>query len=224
LKTSGWPGAVTARADLVFRGTFIARHTITDDRIEDVSGGFAALDLDREIVADLGALPADAATLEKERRSRLLKRLKTGAAEPDLIDDDVLDSMLTAANAVDVSALLDRRGTAALGRLALKFRSGGAPVVSPVQLALNVAVLVRPVPLALRELLPECRAVQAALADSPALQAPAAELRRRSAIPIFCFVPKEIFDDTDWPGGDRGARRKSSAQLLCPQGIVLVPV
>lgn len=224
LKAFGWQAASAVRADLLLRGTLIARHTFTDDRIEEVTGGFSVLDLDKEIEADLGGLPADSTVLETERRVRLLERLKAGAAGPGLIDDGLLDEMLIAARSDSVGDLLDRRGSAAMGRLGLKFRSGGAPVSVPVRLPVNLAVLARPAPFALGLVLAQSRAIQNALGQAPSLQAPAAELRRRSAVPILCFVPAELFDDDDWPGANRAARRKSAATLLGPQGVVLIPV
>ncbi|MFA7585136.1 MAG: hypothetical protein WCY11_02920, partial [Novosphingobium sp.] len=131
------------RIDTLWRGHLIARHRPQDDRIVAVAGGFTLLDLDREIISDLGSLPAGAA-LENERRQRLLERLRTDAAQPNLIDDHVLDSILDASGAPDIAALLDAKGTGEVARLRLSFDApavAGAPV--PIRLPITAAVLVR---------------------------------------------------------------------------------
>lgn len=224
LKAIGLQGASPARADLILRGTLIGRRILVDDRVEAVGGGFAMLDLDREIEAELGGLPADPAVLERERRTRLIERLRAGAARPDTIGDAVIDSMLASANSADMGELLDRRGTAGLARFSLKFRGGGAATPVPVRLAVTLAALVRNADSRIRDLLAESRAVQAALATMPSLQAPAAELRRRTAIPVLWLLPGAFLDDDDdWPGANRAAKRAAAADLLGGQGIVMVP-
>lgn len=223
LKLAGFPAAAPLRIDALWRGALIARRVPQDDRVEAVSGGFSALDIDREIIADLGALPRSSSALEAERRRRLAARLGEGAANPDLIDSGSLDAMLGAANAADVATLIEARGTAGLARFLLQFGAAAATPPVPVRLPSTIAVIVRDAPLRLASLLAETRTVLSALSDTPALQPNVSEIRRRSSVLVLWVVPQEVLDDDGWPGADRSARRTAAAELLSPQGIALAP-
>lgn len=207
--------------DLLWRGALVARRVPQQDRIVEVAGGFATLDIDREIIADLGGLPEGAA-LEAERRRRLIARLRAGAVSAGAIGETELDAMLAAGGASDVDALLAARGTADLGRFRIGFSppaAGGAPV--PIRLPVSIAVLVRDLPLGLPALLADSRSICSALAEDAAVQPAAAELRRRVPVLVMWVVPADLFDDADWPGGDPAARQANVAQILASQGIVL---
>lgn len=210
------------RVDALWRGRLIARTVPQDGRVEAVAAGFIPTDIDRTIVAALGALPADPAALEAARRQELRTRLTAGMAQPAALDDRALDGMLARAGVANVGALLAAEGAAALGAVRLRFSApaAGEPA-SPVSLPVTVAVLVRDVPLGLAALLAESRAVRAALAADPAAAPAPATIRRRTPVLVLWVVPEAAFDDIDWPGGDRAARRSAAGDMLSVQGIGL---
>lgn len=221
-RVAGLASAAPLRVDALLRGTLVARNVTTDSVIQDVSARFAALDLDRAIIAAAGALPAGAA-LEAARRAELLARLRQGAAQPDALDDAALDAVLAAAGVADVAGLLAARGGAAAGSLRVRFSApppGAVPV--PISLPVTAAAIVAPPPLHLSDLFARSRSIRAALADDPAVEAGPAPLRRRFAILVVWVVPSDTFDDPDWPGADAAARRADAAALLTGQGIGLV--
>jgi hypothetical protein len=209
------------RVDLLWRAQLVARHVQQDDRVASVTGGFTALDLDREIVAALGALPVGAA-LEAARRTRLLARLKANAAQADAIDDAALDAMLAAADAADVASLLAQRGNAGVGRFRLTFSAPQQGAVAvPIRLPVTIAVQAFDSFSGLAALLADSRSIRAALAEDPAVQPPSAPLRRRVPIPLVWIVPATLFDDATWPGANRDARIAATIDLLSSQGIAL---
>lgn len=221
-RIEGVRSGMPLRVEALWRGNLIARAVPQDSRIDDVTARFVATDLDRAIVAAQGALPADAAALEAARRKELRARLSAGMAQPAALDDAVLDGMLARAGVANVGALLAAEGTAALGGVRVRFSApaADAPAV-PITLPVTIAVLVRNVPLALATLFAESRAVRAALAADPSAAAAPAPIRRRTPILVLWVVPAAAFDDADWPGADRAARRGAAGDLLAAQGIGL---
>jgi hypothetical protein len=210
------------RIEALWRGRLIARTVPQDSRIEEVTARFAATDIDKAIVAALGALPADPAALEAARRNQLRTRLTAGMAQPAALDDAALDDMLARAGVASVGALLAAEGAAALGAVRVRFSAPapGTPA-SPVTLPVIVAVLVRNVPLPLAALFAETRAVRAALAADPTVTPAPAPIRRRASVLVLWVVPAAAFDDADWPGADRAARRGAAGELLAAQEIGL---
>lgn len=225
LRVDGLAATPPLLVDALWRGSLIARSTPQDDLVTGVGGSFTLLDLDRAVIAELGALPGSAPALEAARRAQLLARLRAGAAEPASMRSADLDHMLEAAGAADVGTVLAARGAIGLGAFRLSF-SAAAPVVPPVPVSLpvTVAVLVRDAPLHLSALLAESRSVRTALASDPAVQPVAAPLRRRTPILVLWAVPATLLDDPAWPGADRAARRAAAAELLQGQGIALAAV
>lgn len=225
LRIDGLAPAQPLRVDALWRGALIARQVPQEDRVTAVSGAFASTDIDRAIIADLGALPTNAAVLEAERRRRLLRRLRAGDAVPDAINDLALDRMLAVAGVTDTASLLAGRGTTGLGTFRIGFSAAAAVAAVPVPITLpvTVAVIARDAPLHLSALLAESRSIRAALADDPSVQPAAAARRRRTPILVLWAIPGSLLDDTGWPGADRPARRTAAAGLLAGQGIALAP-
>lgn len=221
IRVEGLAFAPPPRVDALWRGTLIARRVPQDDMVAGVSGGFILLDLDRAIVAELGALPATPAALETARRRVLLARLRDGAAQPGALNDAAVDHMLAAAGVADASGLLAGRGTAELGAFRLAFTAAAVAPPVPVTLPVTVAVLVREAPLRLSALLAESRSIRAALADDPSVQPAPAPIRRRVPVLLLWVIPGALLDDAGWPGADRAARRSAAADLLSGQGIAL---
>lgn len=223
LRIDGFSPLQPLRVDALWRGVLIARQVPQDDRITATAGGFASLAIDRAIIADLGALPASPASLEAERRRRLLARLRLNAVEPDAIDDATLGRMFAAAGVPDAASLLAARGNAELGAFHISFSAAAAVAPVPVSLPVTVAVLARDAPLQISALLAESRSIRAALADDPSVQPAAAAIRRRTPILVLWTIPATLLDDPGWPGADRPARRAAAADLLAGQGIALAP-
>lgn len=222
LRSSNFGGGTPLRVDALWRGALIARQVPQDDRIAALSGGFTLLDIDREIIGDLGALPAGPA-LEAERRARLLARLKADASQAELIDDRALDAMLAAGGIADVATLLGQRGGSGLARFSLAFTAPAHQAVPlPIRLPVTVAVLIRSAPIGFSALLAESRAIRSALGDDPAaLPPPVPALSRRVSVLVAWVLDATLFDDGDWPGADRAARIAAAATLLSGQGIAL---
>lgn len=223
LRIDGFSPAQPLRVDALWRGALIARQMWQDDSIIAAGGGFTPQNIDRAIIADLGALPASPAALEAERRRRLLVRLRLNAMVPNAIDDAALGQMFATAGVADAASLLAARGNAELGAFRISFSAAAAAPPVPVSLPVTVAVLARDAPLQLSALLAESRSIRAALADDPSVQPAAAAIRRRTPILVLWTIPATLLDDPDWPGADRPARRVAAADLLAGQGIALAP-
>ena len=67
VRAEGLAPASVVRVDAVWRGSIIARTVPMDSHITSVNMSWASLDIDAQIVADLGALPTDPGVLESER-------------------------------------------------------------------------------------------------------------------------------------------------------------
>lgn len=209
------------QVDTLWRGQLIARWTPQDDRVTSVSGGFTLLDIDRQIISDLGALPAGGA-LETERRTRLIARLKAGAAQPDVVDDQLLDALFAASGVADAAGLLKAQGTSDIARLKITFSppaQAGAPV--PLRLPVTVAVLIRDSVASLAQMFADSRAIRSALAADPAVQPADAAVRRLVPVLLLWVLPSTSFNDAGWPGGNPAARKANAIQLLSGQGIAL---
>jgi hypothetical protein len=207
------------RIDALWRGRLIARSVPQDSRVDLVSAQFAPSDIDAEIIAENGALPADTDAREAARRQKLLVRLRAGAAQPEAIGDMAVDAMLHTAGVETVGDLLAESGSTGLGAVRVRFSAPAAVAPAPVFLPVTIAVLVRDQPLQLAGLLSESRAIRAALAGDPASIPVPAQFRRRTPVLVSWIFPTTEFDDTGWPGADVAARRAGAISLLQGQGI-----
>lgn len=216
------------RIDALWRGAVVAR--VVHDRSTIASADITRPSLgtiDADIVADLGALPANPATLESERRARLLERLRAGLDQPDALDDERLDVLLRDAGAASVAELLAGAANPAAVQVAFSPAPPAAPQV--LVLPITAALLVRDAGASIAQLLADSRAVAEALEPLALERANPDNLPRRRPIVLVWLLPAEVFDDIDWPGADpgmtpdqaRAARRAAAAEWLAEQGIAL---
>ncbi|MEU7772473.1 hypothetical protein AB0C44_14255 [Micromonospora taraxaci] len=226
-------GGSALRIDALWRGSLVVRTSVARDRVEDLDVAVPpAFDVDPQIIADLGALPADPAQLETERRTRLVTRLRAGLHQPAAFTDAHLDRLLAGVGATNAGDLVTRmRGQAAGATVKLRYAAPSAAPPTPRPLPFAAAVLVRDKGFSLADLLVETRLVRAR-AEELGLDVPAPDdVRRRHRVVAVWVVPVETFDDDGWPGGDTGtdaqkraARFARAGQWLARSGIGLAAV
>jgi hypothetical protein len=230
LQVTGLATEPTERVDALWRGAVVARATPATGRVSAVEP--ARPDpgrIDAEIIADLGALPADPAALEAERRSRLLVRLRAALAQPDVLTDQVFDGWLRGLGATSVSDLVTRvRGTAAPAAVQVAFAPADPAPPSPRPLPVAALLLIRDEGFSVAGLLAESNAVRSRLGQL-GLDRPAEPgLPQREPVLVVWIVPETVFDDPGWPGANggtpaaqRAARRAAAGAWLAQQGIGL---
>ncbi|MEK8105555.1 hypothetical protein NKG94_11140 [Micromonospora sp. M12] len=185
------------------------RTSVARDRVEDLDVAVPAFDVDPQIIADLGALPADPAQLEVERRTRLVTRLRAGLHQPAAFTDAHLDRLLAGVGATNAGDLVARmRGRPPGDREAALRRAAGRPTHPAPAAVRRRGPDPRP-GLLLADLLVETRLVRAR-AEELGLDVPAPDdVRRRHRVVAVWVVPIETFDDDGWPGGDTGTDAQS---------------
>ncbi len=126
-------GADSVRVDALWRGAIIARASLATATLNQVVSRWPDLDgIDAAIVAALGALPADPAALEAERRSRFLARLRAGFRQPEVLSEAWLAGWLARTGSASVGELLaSLRGQSATGTFQLGFSAPGAETPTP---------------------------------------------------------------------------------------------
>jgi hypothetical protein len=216
------------RVDAFWRGGIIARVTPATGRIiEEVSSWPDPAGLDDEIIADLGALPADAVALENERRTRFLARIRATLHQPDAFTDAIFDDWLQRVGAASVGDLMTRfRGVISTGTLKLRYSDPAAPAPSPRELPLTAAVLIRDAPISLADVMVQSKTVIEHLREAGLERARDSEMGARARMLAVWIVPEAVFDDDDWPGATSGTpaakrllRRRAAAKWLGPEGI-----
>jgi len=181
-------------------------------------------EVDAEIVAALGALPADPATLEQECRSRYLGHLRDGFSQPDALTDELFDRSMAAAGASSVSQLLDRNGAGFAAATLQLVMQVTQPVAGTVrQLPIRTAVLVREATTSIADLLHDSKQVRALLREA-GQQPPDGGLPSRGVPTVTWILPATLFDDAAWPGANTSARRDRAALWLAREGIALAAV
>jgi hypothetical protein len=221
------------QVDALWRGFIVARETHPTGHLRSVSTTLPSPGaIDADIVKTLGALPADAATLETERRKRLLAALKAAVSEPNVISDGELDRLLTRMGAASVNDYFDRlHGAAALETVRVTIDEPAPPASSPKPLPVAAAILIRNAGFSVSQLLAESRAARDQL-EPMALGRAENGLKRRRDLLVVWIVPGTVFDDPDWPGATQGmaadvarqARRTAAGQWLANEGIGLAPI
>ena len=224
-------GPDVTRIDALWRGAVVARVVRATATIEDVRTNWPALGtIDADIERDLGALPADPAALEAERRARLIERLRATLDQPARLDDSRVDALLADAGVASVTDLLERhRGTVIPGAATLAFSDAPAPAPAPLALPVAAAVLIRDQGFSVSQLLADTRLVLERLGPLSLGRAVDPALPVRNALVAVWVVPAETFDDADWPGATpgmsapqaRAARRAAAARWLAREGIGL---
>lgn len=224
-------GPGTARIDALWRGSVVARVVHETATITDVVTTWPGLGtIDDDIVADLGALPADPAALEAARRTRLLERLRVSLDQPARLSDVRLTEVLADAGLTSVGELIETaRGTIAPAAATLTFSPAPPANPAPLALPITAAVLARDGGFSVAQLLADTRLVVERLAPLSLDRPVEPSLHRRAPIVAIWVVPPETFDDDDWPGATAGmnaaqgraARRAAAAAWLADAGIGL---
>jgi hypothetical protein len=220
------------RVDALWRGSLVARAASPVSRIVPVIANWSNTGgIDADIVRTLGALPSDAATLEAERRTRLLARLRAGLKQPDALTDAAFDDWLLQLGADSVSALLARYvDQLTTGALQVQFSAPADAPPAPRRLPLSAAILVRDRPLDIAQLLADSKLVRDQLDDLGVTHASDSDSVTRHPVLVIWMIPDAIFDDKDWPGGESAPsdgvanqlRRQAAGRWLAREGIGLV--
>lgn len=232
LNVSGIGAENTVRVDAVWRGSIIARTAPLADRIESVALAWANPGtIDAEIAAALGALPADPAVLEAERRVRFKSHVSAALDQPGAFSDQRLETWLSDLGATSVGDLIENvRGTAQGATVQVQFSPPSPTPALPVPMPLVSALLVRDAGFSIADLIADTRAVRTRL-EALGFERPGdTGFRVRHEILVTWVIPNIVFDDTDWPGAQAGhtpaqardARRAAAGLWLAREGIGLV--
>lgn len=223
LRISGL-GEDTARPEALWRGSIAARFSSSQERITAVVTSWPSLaSVDAAVAAAHGGnLPTNPATLESERRNAFVAAMQGTLDQAAAFGDAQLDELLASVGAASVGDLIEHyEGVAAGGTVTVTF-SAPAPVVeSPRQLPIAAALLVRDTPFSLAELLALSASVREHLRTLGVERPPDPALKLRRPVLVIWVVPAGTFDDTDWPGADRNARRAAAGDWLAREGIGL---
>jgi hypothetical protein len=219
-------GATPLMVAAFWRGSIVAQVAAPAARITAVRAAWPdAAGIDREIVADLGMLPADPAALEAERRARLIAHFKAAVSNPDVVSDAVLDGLLARAGADNVNAFFDRRSrVAAAGAVQVTISEEAPQPPSPKPLPVAAAILVRESAAGLAQLLSDSRMAREQLESSALGRPEDSSLRMLRSLLVIWILPAATFEDADWPGADAAARRLAAGQWLAREGIGLATV
>lgn len=230
--TSGLgPNSIT-RVDALWRGDIVARTVPTTSRITQVDTKWTdAGTIDAEIVDALGNLPTNTQTLEQERRTRFLARIRSALNQPLSFTDELLDKWLFSVGATSVSDLITRlQGTVQSSAVQVTFSPPDTAPPSPKALPITAALLIRDVGFSIAQLLMESKLLREQLEKQGLERSPDPSLPLRHPLVIVWVVPVSIFDDPGWPGGNPGmtpealrdARRAIAGRWLAREGIGLV--
>jgi len=231
LQVAGLGPLLPVRVDALWRGSVVARTVPADSQITSVKLRFTLDDIDAEIIADLGALPADPADLETERRTRLVTKMRAAMAQPALLSDAAFDNWLSSIGAVSVSDLIEnKRGSVEPSVMQLQFAPPSEVAASPKQLPIAAAILIRDQGFSISQLLSDSKMVREALAEKGIDVPRDRSLPAKKPFLVVWIVPISTFDDDDWPGigGNPAARRldrrQKAAAWLGPEGIAIAGV
>jgi hypothetical protein len=213
------------RVDAFWRGSVVARTAMANGQIVSVSSNWPNVEaIDGEIVAALGALPADPAALETARRQRFIAKIQAAFAQPTILTDDRFDDWLKSTGATSVSDLLTNyRGVLHTGSLQVAISQPALPATAPKALPIAAAVMIRDTGFSVAQLVTDSKTARQRL-EPLALGRPGdASLKILNSLLVIWIVPATIFDDNDWPGGaTRDLRRAAAGAWLAREGIGLV--
>jgi hypothetical protein len=220
------------RVDALWRGALVAQAVSPMSRIARLNIDWSTTGgIDAEIIHDLGSLPSDPATLESERRSRLMARLAAGFQQPAALTDAAFDNWLHDLGAASAGDLIARYADQLnSGAIQIEFSAPTGAAPASRRLPLSAAVLVRDQPLDVAQLLADSKLVRDQLDDLGVQPTPDPDSIRRHAAVIIWMIPDSVFDDKNWPGGDgassddaaRQLRRQTAGRWLAREGIGLV--
>ncbi|MDA0160852.1 hypothetical protein OM076_11300 [Solirubrobacter ginsenosidimutans] len=221
------------RVDALWRGAIVVRTSHALETVESVEVALPSLDVDREIAADLGALPGDPAALESERRERLLTRVRAGLDQPDAFTEQAFDRLLVGVGAASAGDLVEQlREQVQPASVQLRFSPPSGGPATPRALPFAGAVLIRDKGFSIAEALADSRMVREQVQDLGLERPVEPDVRRRQPVAVVWIVPRLAFADDGWPGGTpamndvqrRAARARAAAQWLAREGIALVTV
>jgi hypothetical protein len=226
-------GADSVRVDALWRGAIVARASRATATLQRIASHWPNTEgIDAEIIAALGALPGNPATLEAERRTRFLQRLRAGFRQPEVFSAAWLAGWLEQLGAESVGELMTRmQGQEFAGAFQLGFSEPTTPPAASRALPLAAALLIRTAPVSVAQLLSDSRLVREHLEQWGMERPKDAQAEPRQALLVIWMVPDSLFDDADWPGAEspglndatRRQRRRAAAGLwLAREGIGLV--
>ena len=231
LQVGGLSIAPVIRVDAIWRGAIVARTSSADAPVIAVDTDWPSLQgIDAQIITELGALPADPATLEMERKTRIRARIAAAFDQPALVTSERVDQWLRDMGASSASDFVTGfASVAAATHTRLTFAAPSRALSSPRPMPVAVALLIRPAGFSLAQLLWESRLVRERLEPS-GMERATNGARQRTAIVVGWIVPVTTFDDTGWPGAAAGmsvaqardARRAAAGVWLAREGIGLV--
>lgn len=226
-RLTGLPDNGTSRIDALWRGSITARFALAGEPITKVVTNWPDLSaIDEEVkAANGGALPANPATLETQRRARLVAHMQATLDQPNEFDDAALDRLLAGAAVDSVGALLtELGGNVAPGTVTVTFAPPVAAPAAVQPLPIAAAILIRDTPLSVAELLAESSLVRGRLQSLGAERPADPRLRRTNPVVVIWVVPSAVFGDADWPGANPAARRANAGAWLAREGIGLAAI
>lgn len=223
MQVAGLSNRPAERVEALWRGAVVARASLAADKIIQVGTGMPSLGaINKKIVADLGALPGDPAALEQERRARLIAFLQAGLDQPAVFDESSLDAWLAQQGVSTIGELMERlSGITQPATVSVTYSPPNGLPATPRRLPVSALILIRPADVSISGLLLESKGIleQAATMNIETRPDPALPLRR--AVILLWAIPKEVFDDTGWPGANANERRTRAGAWLAQQGIAL---
>lgn len=229
LRVDGLGGSANTRVDAVWRGGITARLSSSLAPLEQVATVAPSwpdlATLDAEVKAGPGGLPSDPAKLEEARRARLVARLRERLDEPASLANGhgaaVVSGWLRQAGAASVTELLGRAGVAGT---AVQVAFAGSQPAPPAQASypITAALLVRAASFSVAGLLAESKSLANRLERLGLARPPSPTTRARVPVVVAWVVPRSVFDDPHWPGGDAEQRLQHAGRWLAHEGIALV--
>lgn len=234
LEINGLAG-VAASADALWVGALAARSAATSSPLESMSGQRVDLQgIDEDIRTANGELPADRSQLERQRRQRVIARVRSRLNDANGFDESGLDRWLGQLGVASAGDLLALRSDKLVESLQITFAAPAsvAPTAPLTIFPVVVAVLVLDTGFSVRRALADTRSLQSAMASSDHGQPVDRGLRRRRDAVVAWLVPPATFDDGGWPGGVAGmspvqlrdARRANAGAWLSSEGVGLCVV
>jgi hypothetical protein len=231
LQISGLGPLLPMRGDALWVGSIVARTVPLNSRIGSVRARFTLDDIDAAIRKDLGALPADPAALETERRRRFLAAMRGAMNQPELLTEPAFDDWLAGVGATSVGDLIvNHRDQIASGVMQIGFSQDIDQAPSPAPLPIAAAILIRDINVSVAQLLMESKMLREQLTDRGIAIPSNSALPARNPFLVVWLVPIAMFDDAAWPGVGadpealRADRRRKAAIWLAPEGIVVAGV
>jgi hypothetical protein len=233
LLVHGLTNRETAKANAYWYGGVVVRVSYATSTIISVKTNWRNVQgIDAQILSDLGSLPNDAATLETERRTRLITLLQAEMENPNALNPTMLNSWLKSIDAESVNDLMDNHAASIYpNTMQITMSAPNSAPPSPLKLPISALIFIRPTQFSLAELFAETKAMLTLARQAGLDPARDARLPVLHSIIALWILPADVFDDAAWPGPTTGnpatrrlARRRSASDWLSKQGIALVTI